>query len=179
MATYLAFLRAINLGPTRKFPKAAITAATSAAGGTDVATYINSGNVRLTSPLRSVAKVEDALETAYREHAGFEVPTVVFTSTEFAALAAEATKIAEAHPDVARHYIYLLKTPAPSHLVAALLERATPTADIEVRGRAVHLLLAPGGKPGVVDPYGVEKALSVVATNRNRTVIDALAGMWC
>ena len=32
MATYLGFLRAINLGPTRKFPKDAIVAATEAAG---------------------------------------------------------------------------------------------------------------------------------------------------
>lgn len=179
MATYLAFLRAINLGATRKFPKAAIIEATSDAGGTDVATYINSGNVRLTSPLRSVAKVEAALEAAYREHGGFDVPTVVFTAAEFAALADETAKIAAAHTDVEAHYIYLLKTPAPADRVAALVERATPAAAIEVRGRAVHLLHGPGRKPGLVDPYGVEKALGVVATNRNRTVIDALASMWC
>jgi len=179
MATYLAFLRAVNLGATRKFPKTAITAATEAAGGVDVATYINSGNVRLTSPLRSAAKVEAALEAAYLEHAGFDVPTVVFTAAEFAALAAEAREIAAANPDAERHYVYLLKAPAATDRITALLARQTPAAGIEVRGRAVHLLLAPGRKQGVVDPYGAEKALGVVATNRNRTVIDALAGMWC
>ena len=57
MPTYVAFLRAINLGPTRKFPKADIVAAVEAAGGEDVATYINTGNVRVTLPLRSRAKV--------------------------------------------------------------------------------------------------------------------------
>ena len=45
MPTYVAFLRAINLGPNRKFAKADIVAATEAAGGTDVETYINTGNV--------------------------------------------------------------------------------------------------------------------------------------
>jgi len=179
MATYLAFLRAINLGPTRKFPKSAILAATEAAGGVDVATYINSGNVRLTSPSRSAAKLEVAIEAAYRKHAGFEVPTIVFTAAEFAALAKDAARIAAEHPHVARHYVYLLKAPAPSERVAALLARAAPGAGIEVRDRAVHLLLAPGGKQGVVDPYGVEKALGVIATSRNRTVVDTLAGMWC
>ena len=54
--TYVAFLRAINLGATRKFPKDAIKAATEAAGGSDVETYINTGNVRLTHSARSVAK---------------------------------------------------------------------------------------------------------------------------
>ena len=43
MATYIAFLRAINLGATRKFPKDAIKASVEAAGGTDVETYINTG----------------------------------------------------------------------------------------------------------------------------------------
>ena len=76
MPTYIAFLRAINLGATRKFSKAAIVRACEAAGFTDVETYINSGNVRVSTPLRSVAKVEAALEKAFAEEAGFEVPTV-------------------------------------------------------------------------------------------------------
>ena len=42
--TYIAFLRAINLGARRRFPKDAIKAATEAAGGTDVETYINTGS---------------------------------------------------------------------------------------------------------------------------------------
>lgn len=47
MQTYVAFLRAINLGAHRKFPKDAIIAATQVAGGTEVATHATSGNVRL------------------------------------------------------------------------------------------------------------------------------------
>ena len=65
MPTYLAFLRAINLGPTRKFPKAEIIAASEAAGFDSVETYINSGNVRVTSSMRSPAKVTAVLEKAY------------------------------------------------------------------------------------------------------------------
>ena len=81
MPTYVAFLRAINLGPTRKFAKADIVEATEAAGGTDVLTHINTGNVRLTSRLRSREKVEAALEAAYAAHTGFDVPTIVFTTS--------------------------------------------------------------------------------------------------
>src|ERR687895_789041 len=60
MATYLGFLRAINLGPNRRFPKAAIVAATEAAGFRDVATHIASGNVRFDTTMRSRARIEDA-----------------------------------------------------------------------------------------------------------------------
>ena len=48
MPAYIAFLRAINLGATRTFPQDAIRTATEAAGASDVETYINTGNVRLT-----------------------------------------------------------------------------------------------------------------------------------
>ena len=88
--TYVAFLRAINLGATRKFPKDAIKAATEAAGGRDVETYINTGNVRLTHSARSVATVQAALEKAYAAEAGFEVPTIVFTTGDLAAPTARA-----------------------------------------------------------------------------------------
>ena len=58
MPSYVAFLRAINLGSTRKFPKEAVKAAVEKAGGTAVETYINTGNVRFDSTLRSRAKGE-------------------------------------------------------------------------------------------------------------------------
>jgi len=79
MAAYVALRRAINLGATRKFPNAEIVAAVERAGGTDVETYINTGNLRLTTRLRSGAKVEAALEPAFLADRGFEVPTIVIT----------------------------------------------------------------------------------------------------
>ncbi|MEO6509973.1 MAG: DUF1697 domain-containing protein [Nocardioides sp.] len=105
MPTYVAFLRAINLGPTRKFPKAAIVEATEDCGFTDVETYINTGNVRFKSSLRSRAKVEAALEKAFHQHAGFEVPTIVMTPTELRQIAADATTVAKRHTDTGAHYV--------------------------------------------------------------------------
>ena len=110
MPTYVAFLRAINLGPNRKFAKAAIVEAVEECGFTDVETYINTGNVRFTTSLRSRAKVEQALEKAFREHAGFEVPTIVFTHGR-----AEADRgrrrggRRDCDRDTGAHYVSLLK----------------------------------------------------------------------
>ena len=177
MPTYVAFLRAINLGARRKFPKADIVAATEAAGATDVATYINTGNVLLTTPLRSRAKVEAALEKAYREQAGFEVPTIVFTPKELVAIADDAEELSR--PDLERHYLYLLKEEPAAAAVKALLDKDGAAEAVVVRRRAAHLLLGPGYQAGNVDPWGVEKALGVVATNRNFNVVTTLAQKWC
>lgn len=177
MPTYVAFLRAINLGPNRKFAKADIVAATEAAGGTDVATYINTGNVRLDSRLRSRQRVEAALEKAYLERAGFAVPTIVFTTAELAAIAADAEELTR--PDLERHYLYLLKDEPDPERVAALLAKDGVGDRVVVRGRAAHLLFGAGYQPGSVDPWGVEKALGVAATNRNLNVVRTLAEKWC
>lgn len=178
MTTYVAFLRAINLGPTRKFAKADIAAATEAAGFGDVETYINTGNVRITTSMRSRARIEAALEKAYAERAGFEVPTIVFSAAELAALAREADDLGAERGDLERHYLYLLKDEPAAERVSALLARDGAADVVVASGRAVHLLF-PTYQQGVVDPWGVEKALGVVATNRNVNVIRTLAQKWC
>ncbi len=179
MPTYVAFLRAINLGPTRKFPKGEIVAATEAAGGTDVLTHINTGNVRLTSTMRSPAKVTAALERAYAERAGFEVPTIVYTPAELVAIAADARELAAARPDLERHYVYLLRDAPEPAWVHEVEARSDEVNEVVVRGRAAHVLLGPGYQAGGVDPYKVEKSLQVVATNRNFNVVTTLADKWC
>lgn len=176
MATYLAFLRAINLGATRKFPKGDIVAATEAAGFTEVATHINTGNVRFTTGMRSRGRIEAALEAAYLADRGFEVPTIVFTPVELCAIVEDAEEVAAGHPGT--HYVSLLKhEPGPEP--ARQIEELSSGSDLaRVRGRAVHLL--------VTDPYHqagltnatVEKQLGV-ATNRNLNVLRAIADKWC
>jgi uncharacterized protein (DUF1697 family) len=176
MPIYVAFLRAINLGPTRKFPKADIVAAVEAAGGEDVATYINTGNVRVTLALRSRPKVEAALERAFAADRGFDVPTIAFTPAEICAIADDADEVGAGHEG--RHYVSLLKE-EPSAEGRRTLEAAGSDGErAVVRGRAVHLLLGPAYHTATLTNVEVEKALGV-ATNRNITVIRALAEKWC
>lgn len=173
MATYVAFLRAINLGANRKFPKDAIKAAVEAAGCTDVETYINTGNVRFDSTMRSRARIEAALEKSFREDRGFEVPTIVFTPKELRAIAEEA--VAFGHGG--RHYVSLLKD-EPSAAAVKAVEAASSADEVaRVGGRAVHLLLGANYHEAKLTNAVVEKHLGV-ATNRNLTVIEALADRW-
>jgi uncharacterized protein (DUF1697 family) len=141
MPTYVAFLRAINLGPTRKFPKDAIKAATEAAGGTGVETYINTGNVRLTHSARSVAKVQAALEEAYAAEAGFEVPTIVFTAADLAALTARGEELHAGHEPVGNHYVTLFATPPTAASVEAVHALEHGGEAVVVEGRAAYVLL--------------------------------------
>lgn len=175
MPTYIAFLRAINLGATRKFPKAAIVRACEAAGFTDVETYINSGNVRVTTTMRSTAKVEAALEEAFAAEARFEVPTIALTQKELRDIAADAVELAEGH--AGRYYVSLLKK-APTAAKARRLDDAGKTGErAVVRGRGAHLLLGEDYHTATLSNAVVEKHLGV-STNRNLNVIRTLAEKW-
>jgi uncharacterized protein (DUF1697 family) len=177
VATYIGFLRAINLGPKRKFPKASIIAAVEAAGFTDVATYINTGNVRFDTTLRSRAKIEAALETAFEAEAGFEVPTIVFTQKELREIAEHAERLSQSSGHVGKHYVSLCKDVPTAEAIRKLEETSTTDEVVKVGGRAVHLLLGDNYHEATLTNVAVEKSLGV-ATNRNLTVIRALAEKW-
>ncbi len=178
MTTYLAFLRAINLGSKRVFPKDDIRRVVTDAGFADVQTHINTGNVRFDSAMRSRVRIEESLERAFAADRGFEVPTIVFSTAEFASIASDAAELSAARPGLARHYVYLLKDEPPSSVADEIEATSSDAGEMIVRGRTAHALLGPGYQDGVVDPLRAAKLLGV-ATNRNATVVAALAAKWC
>lgn len=178
MTTYLAFLRAINLGAKRVFPKEDIRRVVEAAGFEGVETHVNTGNVRFDSRMRSRERIEQTLEQALAADRGFEVPTIVYSATEFREVARQTRELAEANPGLARHYVHLLKDEPAASQTADIEARADERGRMLVRGRAAHALLQPGYQDGAVDPLGAAKLLGV-ATNRNANVIGTLAEKWC
>lgn len=176
MPTWIVFLRAINVG-ARRFPMAELGAALTGAGYRDVETHIQTGNVRLTSPLRSRARLEAALEGLFETDRGFHVATIALTPPELTQVAADATALGEASPAAYGQYVSLLKT-TPS---AADIERVEGLSRegerIILRDRAVHFLYDVPYHTAKVSNAAIEKVLGP-ATNRNRKVITALAEKW-
>ncbi len=177
MPVFIGFLRAVNIG-NRKYPMAELRTALEAAGFGDVATHIQTGNVRVRTPMRAAGKVAAELERVFEQDRGFVVPTVVLTQAELAVLAEEIDDLAAAHRPAYGHYVSLLKT-APPEAVARELEAASsPGERVVVRGRAVHLLYdIPYGEARSSNAF-IEKASGIVATNRNAKVISAVKEKW-
>lgn len=178
MTTYLAFLRAINLGSKRVFPKDDIRRVVTDAGFAEVRTHINTGNVAFASAMRSRARIEGSLERAFLADRGFEVPAIVFSTAEFASIASDAAELSAARPDLARHYVYLLKDEPHAAAVDEIEATSSDAGEMIVRGRVAHALLGPGYQDGAVDPLRAAKLLGV-ATSRNATVVAAIAAKWC
>ena len=81
METYIAFLRAVNVGGTGKLPMSDLKAMCEAIGFRDVRTFIASGNVVFRSNLNK-AKVRSQLEAKLMGYAGKPVGVHVRTATE-------------------------------------------------------------------------------------------------
>lgn len=81
MATYVALLRAVNVGGTGKLPMQDLKKLCEQQGFSDVRTYIASGNVIFDSASRERA-VKATLEAALRGYAGKDVGVMVRTAKE-------------------------------------------------------------------------------------------------
>ena len=70
MPTHVALLRGINVGGRNRVAKADLREVVLGPGHTEVATYIQSGNVVFTSEEADSAAITAALERAIAEHLG-------------------------------------------------------------------------------------------------------------
>ena len=176
MPTFIAFLRAVNVGK-RKYPMAELREALADAGFEEVQTHIQTGNVLFRTSLRSRPKVIAALEKAMLEDRGFEVPVVLLTPAELTETHQEAVRLGDGR-SLQGHYLSLLAQKPTKHGSEALEARSDEGEEVRVGTRAVHLMLST--KPfheAKVGNAEVEKHLGV-ATTRNLTVISKLAEKW-
>jgi uncharacterized protein (DUF1697 family) len=141
MPHYVAFLRAVNVGG--RFVKMALLRdALTEAGLQDVSTYIQSGNVLFSSPLRSVVKVESLIEQAIAGNFGFAADTMVRTRAELAGAVAAGEALADPFGDTdagGRHMVSVLKAEPAADAADKLDAWPEPGVRTRILGRELHL----------------------------------------
>ena len=116
MTTFVALLRAVNVGGTGKLPMADLRALCADAGFADVRTYIASGNVVFSWP-RTAREAHAALSAKLTTYAGKPVAVLIRTASEMAAtLAANPFADAPGNKVVA---IFLDHTPTAADITTA------------------------------------------------------------
>jgi uncharacterized protein (DUF1697 family) len=81
VTTYVAFLRGINLGSTNKIAMPVLRTMAEGLGYSDVATYINSGNLIVTTT-KQAAAVERELAKAIKDTFGLNIDVTVRTDAQ-------------------------------------------------------------------------------------------------
>lgn len=96
MPTHVALLRGINVGGNNRVPMATLRDLVTSVGATDVATYIQSGNVVFTADGKSATGLASRLEAAIADALGLRIHVVVLSREELADAVA-----ANPYPEVA------------------------------------------------------------------------------
>jgi uncharacterized protein (DUF1697 family) len=170
VATYVAFLRGINLGPTKKVSMPRLRELAEGLGYTDVSTYINSGNLILTAT-DAAATIEQRLTEAIAADLGLDVDVAVRTPARLATIVAE-----NPFPDGDPTYVTVafLTKAAPADAKRRVAEVATEKEPYVFAGQEVYVHYTDGQARSKLAAR-FSDIIGVSATVRNlRTVTKVL-----
>jgi uncharacterized protein (DUF1697 family) len=171
---YVALLRGVNVGGARSLKMSDLRNTFERAGCTNVATYIQSGNVVFAHTEKSQAKVVELLEAAIAKAAGFDVDVIVRTKAELAKVVTQ-NPFPRAKPE--QLYVFFMeKKPAADALAHVDAKKFEPEK-FQVVGRELYFMLPDGlGRSQLVGTLA-RKSPVKEATGRNWRTVQTLIGM--
>ena len=172
MARYVALLRGINIGPRNRIAMPALREALEEAGFEDVATYVQSGNVVLTSRAKTDA-VRRKVEQVIAESFDLEIPVVVRTKAELAAVV-KRNPLGKVATEPKRYQVSFLDKKLPAKALKELEAVAAPGEQVVARGREVYAWHPAGVARSKLWAKLAGKGLGVTATARNWATVEAL-----
>lgn len=174
MTTYVALLRAVNVGGANRIKMDRLRAAFVTGGYPDAVTHIQSGNVVFASK-HSADAVKRGVEALILEEFGLAITAIVRTDRQLAAVTS-ANPFLPVEADIAKLHVAFLDAKPTTAAVHAFVAAAAKVADDEVRpaAREVFVRYANGAGRSKLT-VGVWNKLGVAATARNWNVTTKLA----
>lgn len=170
MPIHAAFLRAVNLGATRKAPKERLLAAFEAAGLEDAATFRTSGNV-VFSGSGSAAALREAIEDALESELGFEVPTFVRTRKQLEAISAMRPFSPKAvERSKGKLQVALLERKPKAAERSAIEELSAEEDLLAVEGTELYWLPSGGTQDSPLDMKAVDRTLGLNTMRTQGTI---------
>jgi uncharacterized protein (DUF1697 family) len=169
-------LRGINLGPHRRVSMPDLRALLGEAGFADVRTYVQSGNVVLSSRASPV-KVGAQAEQAIADRFGFEVDVIVRTGEELADVVAR-NPLPEAAEDPKRYQVSFLGGEPDPEVVERIVGLAVDGERLVAVGRELYTWHPEGvARSKLWAKLASAGGLGVRATARNWTTVTTLLEM--
>ena len=175
MGVRVALLRGVNLGPRNRVAMADLAQALRSQGFAPVRTYLQSGNVVVSSEL-SESRLAAALKGVVRERFDIDVDVLVRTRDELAAVVAN-NPLAAVATDPKRYQVSFLAR----ELDAAALERLRALAGgserLEAVGRELYAWHPDGVARSKLWAGLAARTLGVPATARNWSTVERLLAL--
>lgn len=166
--TYILLFRGINVGGRNLLPMKPLVELLSSCGYEQVKTYIQSGNVVLSSMTKPCDEISQKIEYQF----GFKPSLIVLNAQEL--LKAVENNPFQVDEGKTLHFYFLADQPNLD--TEKLNQLATETEQFHLAGQ-VFYLYAPDGIGRSKLAAGVEKCLGVAATARNLNTVNKLVSM--
>lgn len=173
MTSYAAFLRGINLGPTNKVAMPKLREIAEGLGWTDVATYINSGNLIFTSPKKPPTLARE-LHDALRTELGKSIDVTVRSRARLAQIVAD-----NPYPDGAANQVNVvfLMTALPAAAEEKMSRLATEREPFTIRDAEIYVHFQEGlGRSELAAKLA--SVIKVSCTTRNIGTVTKVLGLF-
>jgi uncharacterized protein (DUF1697 family) len=172
MPSRIALLRGINIGSTNRIAMPALRAALTEAGFDDVRTYLQSGNVVLSSRA-APATVARKCEAAIAERFGLDIAVVVRTRDELAQVV-KRNPLGKVAKDPKRYQVSFLDRKLDAKVVEKLAALAAGGEQLVADGRELYAWHPSGVARSKLWAALAGRGLGVTATARNWTTVTKL-----
>ncbi len=180
MQTFIALLRAVNVGGTGKLAMADLRVLLKDLGYANVETYIQSGNAVFDAPGKAPA-ITRALTTALEKHTGASVGVILRTHQELGRVIDANPFAAEAAADGARvHASFLAGQALPGAKAAldAIVARYPARRDrFHLAGDTLYFHFPEGAGETKFTGKPLDRAIGVIGTGRNWNTVLKLHAM--
>ncbi len=165
--SYIALLRAVNLGPHNKVAMADLRGLLQRQGFEEPRSLLQSGNLAFRAPARPPAELERLLEAEAGAGLGLRTEFFVRTGEEWRAVIAANPFPTEAARDPAHLLVVCLREAPRPDAVAALEGAVAGRERVRVHGREVYIVYPDGIGRSRLTSAVIEKKLGARGTGRN------------
>jgi uncharacterized protein (DUF1697 family) len=177
MTTYVALLRAVNVGGRARVPMAALRGVADSLGLLDPQTLLQSGNLVFRAPAVKASSLERTLEAGVSGRLGLAVDIIVRTSGEWRRVIERNPFPDEARADPAHLLVMALKRAPKASEVEALQASTTGRELARPEGAHLYLVYPDGIGRSRLTAAVIEKAIGTRGTARNWNTVVKLANL--
>jgi uncharacterized protein (DUF1697 family) len=178
MTTHLALLRGINVSGHRMIKMEALKTALEKIGFQNVTTYIQSGNVFVTTTEENSNKVGFIIKQEIQKTFGHDVPVVVIAKTDLELCLTNNPFLSEKDIDLKKLYVSFVSMELKPDAVHDLKISNIKPDEVAIDHNRIFIKYFDSpAKTKLDNPY-IEKRLNVISTIRNWNTVNKLLEMF-
>lgn len=177
MPTFIALLRAVNLGSHNKVSMADLKALVTKLGMANAQSLLQSGNLVFETAARATAPLEKLLEATAAKTLGLQTDFFVRTGAEWQQAIADNPFPKQARLDPGHTVLMCLKEAPPPAAVKALQAAITGREVVQAKGRHAYFLYPDGMGTSKLTIKLIEKKLGTTGTARNWNTVLKLGAL--